>query len=181
MQTLEIIQTFSKVGKIFSKFIYICCIIGVCGCAVGTVAMLVGTDTIKFGGVTLHSILETEVNVSVGTVWATIAVVAILCIGEFFVARMAYCYFENELNAGTPFTMEGAKELLHLGISAIWIPVLSGVLAQVAQGVIARLMEDVEKLSIDGIDSVALGAMLILVSLLCKHGAKPETDTKNDI
>lgn len=134
--------------------------------------MLGSADTLKLGGMTQHSILETKANVSIGTVMAAISVGAILCIVEFFVARMAYRYFENELNAGTPFTTEGAKELLHLGISAIWIPIVSGVLAQVAQGVIAQLMQNVEKLSLDGIDSVALGAMLIFTSLLCKHGAK---------
>ena len=59
MKTLNTIQTLSKIGKIFSKFIYICCIIGICGCAVGTVAMLIGTEVLKIGGVSLHSILET--------------------------------------------------------------------------------------------------------------------------
>lgn len=181
MKTLNTIQTLSKIGKILSQIIYICCIIGICGCVVGAAAMLVGADTLKLGGITLHSILETKASVSVGTVMAAISVGAILCIGEFFVARMAYRYFENELNAGTPFTMEGAKELLHLGISAIWIPIVSGVLAQVAQGVIAQIMQDVEKLSLDGIDSVALGAMLIFTSLLCKHSAKCRESDEDDL
>ncbi len=172
MKTLDTIQTLSKTGKVLSKIVYICCIVGLCGCGVGIVALLIGAETLKLGGVTLHGILETEAGVSTGTVWAAIAAGMILCIGEFFVSRMAYRYFENELNAGTPFTMDGAKELLHLGISVIWIPIVTAVLAQIAHGVIDQFMENVEKLNLDGFDSVMLGVMLIIASVLCKYGAE---------
>lgn len=75
---------------------------------------------------------------------AAIAVGAILCAGEFFVARKAYRYFGNELKPGTPFTAEGAKELLHLGFSTVWIPLVAVLTAQVAQGVTAQFVQDVE-------------------------------------
>lgn len=172
MKTLNAVQTLSKIGKILSKIVYICCIVGFCGCVAGILAMFAGAETVKLGGVTLHSILETEADVSVGSVWAAIAVGMILCVGEFFVARMAHRYFEHELNAGTPFTLDGAKELLRLGISVVWIPIATTVLAQVTQGVMAQCMENVETLNLEGFDSVTLGVMLILMSLLCKYGAE---------
>lgn len=172
MRALHTIQILSKIGKVFSKIISICCIVGVCGCAVGALAMLVGMETLKLGGVTLHSILKTEAGVSEGTVWAVIIAGCILCIGELALSRRAHRYFENELKAGTPFTAEGAKELLQLGVSVIWMPLVSMVLAQVARGVIAQLMENVEKLSINGFESVALGVMLIVTSVLCRYGAE---------
>ncbi len=172
MKTLNTIQTLSKVGKVISKIVYICCIVGFCGCAIGIVALLMGERAIKLGGVTLHGILQTEAGISEGTVWAAIAVGMILCIGEFFVSRMAYRYFENELKARTPFTVAGAKELLHLGISAVWIPIVSLVLAQIAQEIVEHFAENVEIMSLDGYDSVALGVMLIFMSLLCKYGAE---------
>lgn len=171
-KTLATIQTLSKIGKILSKIVYVCSIVGIVGCAVGSVAMLFGAKTIKLGGVTLHAILETEAGVGESTVWAAIVVGAILCTGEFFVARMAHRYFDNELQAGTPFTERGAKELLRLGISTVWIPIVAVVLGQVAQAVIAQFAENVEKLSLDGFDSVALGVMLIFSALLCRHGAE---------
>lgn len=176
MKTLKTIQTLSKIGKILCKIVCICCVIGICGCAVGAIGILIGMDTLKIGGLTLNSILEAEAGISVGTVWAALAVGTILCIGELIVARMARRYFENELSAGTPFTLDGAKELMHLGISAIWIPIVAVVLAEVAQGVIAQLMENVEKVSMDGFDGVALGVTFIVVSLLCKYGAEPKDD-----
>lgn len=172
MKTLDTIQTLSKIGKVFSKIVYICCIVGIIAGAVGIVALLIGAETLKLGGMTLHTILETEAGVGTGTVLTAIAVETVLCVGEFFVSRMAYRYFDNELKAGTPFTTGGAKELLHLGISTIWIPIVTFVLAQVTQGVIAQFIENVEKLDFNAFDSVALGVMFIVMSLLCKHGAE---------
>lgn len=179
MNTLNTIQTLSRIGKVFSKIVYICCIVGFCGCAVGIAAMLIGAETIKLGGVTLHSILEAEAGVSTGTIWAAIAAGMLLCIGEFFVSRMACRYFENELKAGTPFTIDGAKELLHLGISVIWIPIVSAVLARVAREVVEQFLGTVESMAQDGFDSVALGVMFIFMSLLCKYGAECRENREN--
>lgn len=172
MKTLNTIQTLSKIGKILSKIAYICCIVGLGGCVVGAVAMVVGANAANGSSTTLQSIFEAEANVSVGTVWAAIAVGAILCIGQIAVARMAWRYFKNELAAGTPFTFDGAKELLRLGISTAWIPVVSAIAAQIAQEVISQFMTNVEKLSFGGYDSVALGVMFIVASFLCKYGAE---------
>lgn len=172
MKTLNTIQTLSKIGKILSKIVSICCIVGFAGCILGIAAMLVGAEAVKFAGITLHSLFQTEAGVGTGVVWAAIAVGMILSIGEFVVARMACRYFDNELRAGTPFTFDGAKELRHLGISMIWIPLVTVVLAQVAQGVLAQFMEGAEKFSLEGGDNIALGVMFLVMSLLCRYGAE---------
>ena len=181
MKTLETIQILSKVGKVLSKIIYICCIVGLCGCGVGLVALCIGADVVKFGGLTLHSILEAEAGISTGTVLASVLAGAILCVGELVVSRMACRYFENELAAGTPFTFDGAKELLHLGIRLIWIPIVTVVIAQVSHGIIDQFFTNVEKLDLDGYTSVALGVMCILMSLLCKYGAECRENRENDL
>lgn len=181
MKTLNAIQTLCKIGKIFSKIINVCCIVGFCGCGVGVVALLIGGNAIKLGGVTLHSILQTEAGTSVGTVLAAIIVGLILCVGEFFLSRMSYRYFENELKVGTPFTFDGAKELLRLGISAVWIPIVSLVSAQVAHEIIEQFAENVEPMSLDGYDSVAIGVMFIFISLLCKYGAECTENNENNL
>lgn len=172
MKTLNTIQTLSKIGKIFSKIINICCIIGLVGCGVGSVAMLVCTEASKVEGGSLNELFNAEAGVSVGTVWTAIVVGTILCVGEFFLSRTAQCYFANELKAGPPFTTEGAKELMHLGISAIWIPVVTGFLASVAREVTAQFAENAEKISVDAFDGVGLGVAIIVISLLCKYGAE---------
>lgn len=177
MKTLNSIQTLSKIGKILSKIVCICCVVGFVGCAVGIAAVLIGIQAVEIGGLTLHGILENEAGITEGTVWAAIAVGMILSVGEFCVSRMAYRYFKNELNAGTPFTADGAKELMHLGISVIWIPIVSVVLAQIAQEVIAQFTEIVEPLVFDDFESVAMGVMFIIMSLFCKCGAELEEKT----
>lgn len=172
MNTLKTIQTLSKIGKIFSKIVCIFCLIGIGGCVVGMLAMGIAQESIKLGGVTLHSILETQAGVSTGTVWAAMIVGIFLCIGEWVVAHMAHGYFDHELKAGTPFTMEGAKELLHLGISVIWIPLAAAIFGQIAQNIVDQFMENVAPVNLDGSDSVAMGVMLIVLSLFCKYGAE---------
>lgn len=177
MKTLKTIQTLSKIGKILSKIVSICCLIGVIGCAVGSLAMLFALKVVKIGGLTLESLLQTEAGIDTGTIWAAIAVGAILSIGEFFVAQKACRYFDHELQAGTPFTADGAKELLHLGISCIWMPIVALVLAQLAQELIAHFMANTELISIDGYQHIELGIVFILVSLLCRYGAElPSSD-----
>lgn len=177
MKTLKTIQTLSKIGIIFSKIVYICCIVGIGGCVVGMAAMGIAGESVKLGGVTLHSILQEEAGVSTGTIWAAMAVGVILCIGEFVVAYMAHRYFDCELKAGTPFTMDGAKELLHLGIFAIWVPMAAAILAQVAHGLIAEFMVNVAPFQLDGFDSAGMGVMLIVLSLFCKYGAEVKEES----
>lgn len=180
MKTLKTIQTLSKIGKILSKIVYICCIVGLCGCAVGAAAMLAGGKVLKLSGMSLHSFLNAEAGISTGTIWSAIIAGAILCTGELFLSRLACRYFENEQNAGTPFTADGAKELLHLGISVVWVPIASIVLAQIAHSVISGFLENVEALNLDSFDSVALGVMLIVASLLCRYGAELTEHTKSE-
>lgn len=166
MKSLKTIQTLSKIGKIISKIVYIFCMVGFIGCAVGIVAISLGENAIKLDGTMINE------AVTLGTALAALVAGLILCAGEYVVARMAHRYFVHELDAGTPFTFEGAKELMRLGISAIWIPIVSAVLAQVAHGIISAMMENVDALSLEGGDSVALGVMLIVISVFCRYGAE---------
>lgn len=172
MKTLNTIQTLSKTGKIMSKIVYICCIVGFCGCIVGIAAVAIC-------GTGLNELLLSETGSGIGTLLAAISVGMILCIGEFFISRMAYRYFENELKAGTPFTFDGAKELQHLGVSVIWISAVTAVMAEVAQSVIYQLMYDVERLSPEAFDSIALGLVFIFISLICKYGAEVKDKSEN--
>ena len=171
MKSLKTIQTLSKIGKIISKIVYICCMVGIIGCAVGIVALSIGGNVLVLDDVALNDVLYNEA-VSTGTSLAALVTGLILCTGEYIVARMAYRYFDHELSVGTPFTLEGSKELMRLGIIVIVIHIVSAVFAQVAQGIISAMMENVEALTLESGDSVALGVMLIIISVLCRYGAE---------
>lgn len=171
-KTLRQIQTLFKIAKVLSKIVFICCIIGICGCLVGVAGVLIGERSLTFDGVTLHALLQNEAGVSLGTIWNAIVGGLLLCTGELFLSRLAHRCFSHELAAGTPFTAAGAKELLHLGISALWIPFASFVAAQIAQGIITAIYADAELLQLEWDGGIALGLMFIITSLLCRHGAE---------
>ena len=172
MKTLNIIQRLSMIGKILSKIMFIFCIIGFCGCIVGILSMSLGAPTLKIGGVTLESILNTEADVTVGTVYAAMAAGMILCAGEAVLSKFAEHYFKRELADGTPFDLGGAKELMRLGILAICIPIGTQIIAEIVYAVMEQTLRGVAPLQLDHSGSVALGVMFIVISLICRYGAE---------
>ena len=79
MNTLKTIQTLAKIGKVFSKIIFVCCIVGFCGCIVGIVSLTLGAETFKLGGVTIHSMIENEAGMNLPTLYASMAVGLLFC------------------------------------------------------------------------------------------------------
>ena len=172
MKTLNIIQRLSMIGKILSKIMFIFCIIGFCGCIVGILSMSLGAPTLKIGGVTLESILNTEADVTVGTVYAAMAAGMILCAGEAVLSKFAEHYFKRELADGTPFDLGGAKELMRLGILAICIPIGTQIIAEIVYAVMEQTLHGVARLQFDHSSSVTLGVMFIVLSLICRYGTE---------
>jgi len=177
MKSLKTIQTLSKVGKIFSKIAFIVSVIGFFGCVAGFIALSVGdSGIIKIGGVTIHGIISDNLGYDIGNIGAALSGWMIVCIGEAVLAKFAESYFSNELNAGTPFTLAGANEILRLGILTLVIPTGCAVAGSIVEGIIAGFM-NAEKASavdvyFDGAANIALGVMFIVISFLCRYGAE---------
>ena len=172
MKTLQTIQTLSKVGKILSKIVFVCCIVGFCFCVVGIVGVALGTPTLKLGGVTIDSLLQNEEGKTVGTLYAYMAAGAIVCIGEGVLAKFAEKYFHRELEDGTPFTLDGAKDLLQLGVLSICLPVGAQAAAQIVYKILAKMMEGVEPPDLEAAGSIAVGVLILILSLVCRYGAE---------
>lgn len=177
MKSLNTIQTLSKVGKVLSKIAFIFSVIGFCGCIAGLLSLSFGNGSfIKIGGVTLHGLISEEYGYNIKSITAALSGWLIICAGEAVLAKFAEIYFKNELNAGTPFTSAGAKELLRLGILTIAVPVGSAIAGSIAEGIVAGFMK-VEKAAamdmyFDNDAAIVLGVMFILGSLLCRCGAE---------
>lgn len=178
MKSLRILQTLAKIGKVFSKIIRIFCVIGFIGCIVGIVAMAAGATALRLNGRDLEALIFQASGCTNATLYAIMAVGMILCAGEWVLSGFANRYFANELAAGTPFTESGAQELLRLGILTIAIPLGSEMLASIANAVISALADSAWALSLDNGDSVALGVMFIVISLLCRYGAELREEGK---
>lgn len=169
MNTLKTIQTLAKIGKVFSKIIFVCCIVGFCGCIV---SLAFGAETFKLGGVTIHSMIENEAGMSLPTLYASMAVGLLFCGAEAVLCKFAEAYFKHELADGDPFTLRGAKELLRLGILTVAIPLGTVIVCSIGVAIADNMVPGIDKLSIGEFSSVGLGVMMIMLSLFCRYGAE---------
>ena len=172
MNTLKVIQTLSKTGKILSRIVFVCCVVGFCGCIIGIVSLGLGGEVFKLGGVTIHSIIESHSHMSMPALYTAMAVGIVLCAAEAVLSKFAEFYFKNELADGTPFTMRGAKELMRLGILTITIPLGMVIVCSIGVAIADNFFPEIEKMSYDGYASVGLGIMMIVLSLFCRYGAE---------
>lgn len=166
MNTLEIIQKLSKLGKILSRIMYIACIVGFVLCGVSMISISLGIETFKLGGVGIHGIIETKMNMDV--LMAYIVVGMIICIGKAIVAKYAFNYFKGELKDGTPFNIERSKQLKKLGIITICIPIITQIIIEI----VLKVLNRINQVPLDNGGSVSLGIMFIVLSLICRLGAE---------
>ena len=177
MKTLDTIQRLSKAGKILSKIAFVVSVVGFCGCIAGLVSLHFGSGSlIKLGGVTLHGLIAGEYGVNIKSIGAALSGWMIVCAGEAVLAKFAERCFKNELKAGTPFTLAGAKEMLRLGILTAVIPTGCAVVGSIAEGIVMGFMQ-LETASamdryFDTEPAIVLGIMFMLGSLLCRLGAE---------
>ena len=180
-KSLETIQKLSKIGKVLSKIAFILSAVGFIGCIAGLISLKIGNGSfIRIGGVTLHALIPDEYGYNIKSIGAALSGWLIVCAGEAVLSKFAEVYFGNELRAGTPFTVDGARELKRLGILTLAVPTGSAVLGSIAEGIAAGFMK-VEKLEamdiyFDNEASIVLGIMFILGSLICRYGAELKND-----
>ena len=172
-KTLNTIQTLSKIGKILSKIVFIFCIVGMSLCLVSVITMALGFEgAFKLGGVTINSIIGEAANVSADTIYATMVLGLVSCIWEAVIAKYSEDYFANELKAGTPFTFNGAKEMLRLGIITISVSIGGEIASSIILSIMKKRMEVNPEFELDSIGSVTIGIMFIVISLIFKYGAE---------
>lgn len=177
MKTLKTIQTLAKLGRVLSKIVFVCCVVGFCGCVIGITSVAAGAHVFIAMGTSLEDLLINEAGMTTGTIYASMAVGIVLCAGEAVLAAFAEHYFRRETQDGTPFTTDGANEMLRLGVLAIALPLAAQMLAEVVHLIIRTTMADVAPLNYDSYGSVGMGVMFILAALICRYGAER---TNND-
>ena len=164
MNTLAALQKLSRLGKILSKIVFILSLIGGIGCLAGLAGMLFLPESIRLGSVTIKGIVE--------AFCVSLAMGLVLCAGEAVLSRLAEICFRNELAAGTPFTLSGARELIRLGICAVCIPLGCRLLAAIVWQIFAHLLGNTAEPQLGEAATVALGCMMIVAGLLCRYGAE---------
>lgn len=172
MKTLNTIQTLSKIAKVFCKIIFICAIIGLCGCIAGILSKYFGFEAFKLGGVTIQGLIQDKANLSDGELYADMFKGAVYSIGTLILFGFAGSYFKRELNDGTPFTFDGAKNIFRLGILTICISCAEKIVYTIGYSIISKRFADVSQSELEAGGYVGIGIALIIISLLCKYGAE---------
>ena len=72
----------------------------------------------------------------------------------------------------TTFTFDGAKALKRLGVCAIVIPIAAKIVAEIAAVVLEHALDGADTFEVGDPVSVSLGIMMLVASLLCRHGAE---------
>ncbi|MBQ6043109.1 MAG: hypothetical protein IJL41_03080 [Clostridia bacterium] len=171
-KTLKTIQTLCKVGRILSKITFIICLVGAALCVAGIISLALIPEGIKFDGLTIQGLVQKHAGVSVNTCYAAMAAGIALCAGGAVLAKFEELYFKRELASGTPFTFDGAKELIRLGVLTIAIPAVAALVAAIIFGVMRAVLPDVDEMKYNIRLYLGMGIGYIFAGLLCRYGAE---------
>lgn len=170
-KSLKTVQTVCKVCKVLAEIAFVMFVVIVALMLVA--AIFTGTGKmdalLSSGGVVLDEMLQ-QTGVTQDYMVAVFVCLTIIIAAEAVVAKFINVYFKHELKAGTPFTFEGAKEMLRLGIITIAVPVGASLAATIVFDIMAAG---------SGLDSefnfeisLGMGLMFLALSPLLKHGTE---------
>lgn len=177
-KSLKTVQTVCKVCKVLAEIAFVLFVVGAvlmlaCGIFIGTDKM----DALMSSGALVLDEMLQQSGVTQEYVTAVFICMTIIIVAEAVVAKFINVYFKHELKAGTPFTFEGAKEMLRLGIITIAVPAGASLVATIVFGIMAAG---------SGLDSefnfeISLGMGLVFLALspLLKHGTELRLRAKN--
>lgn len=167
MKHLKTIQIIVKIAKILAIIALVCSIIGACACALGLVALSI------LGNSTVVSFIYEETQLNLASSILSLISGLIWCVAEIVLSCMALNYCKRELEAGTPFTYNGAKELMYLGIYSAVIPFVASIVESIVYGMYVMVSGDIfPDLDFSSSFDITFGIALIIISVLCKHGAE---------
>lgn len=174
MKELNTIQSLAKVGKVLSNIVAIICIVAFCLCVVGAIGVAIGFDAVEVGGITIEGIVDLDGEMTKEMLMAVTIGGALVCAAEVVLAEFAVHYFKRELADGTPFTRGGAGELQRLGILAIVLPIVAGLISSILFSAMAPELADSLSMDLEMSGTAAIGIMMIVMAQVCKYGAALE-------
>ena len=96
----------------------------------------------------------------------------ILTLTDGTLLAFALRYFKAEQADGTPFTLRGAEQVLHLGIRTIVLPLVAAILTAVVRELFGLLQNAGAVWG--NLSGLTMGIVLILASLVFRYGAELE-------
>lgn len=175
-KNLKVIQTFAKIARIVTKVLFIIMIVSGAASLVGALTVF-GVPTLKIFGQNLIDLIMGAESVKLESAGFECLSATVACASSAVVMGFASHYLKNELRAGTPFTYEGAKEILRLGIISIAVPAGASTVIEIINTVHLHYFPDAfaESFSV----SISAGLLMIVAHFVFKYGAEL-AEKKND-
>ena len=177
---MKTLQTIQKTFRVFQNLTKIAMILSFVWAGLALLGMLCGA--VWYGGGTVVGIGQAQLYslTKTGGLIQMIAVLltdAILALTDGTLLAFALRYFKAEQADGTPFTLRGADQVLHLGIRTIVLPLVAAIVC----AVICELMGVPQNAVRDwgNLNSLTTGLVLILTSVIFRYGA--ELEQKNSL
>ena len=174
-KSLSTIQTVFKVLRIIAKIVYIVCLVGAVCSAVGLLILCL----VPLMPQNVTDIISKETDMSVAVMFVACIAGMVACVAEAVIARFCEIYFAHELEAGTPFTYEGSKEIFRLGVISIAVSFGASVILGILIG-IAQLISDASIVDVNTFTSIGTGLVFIFLSVVFKYGAEINQKEKQD-
>ena len=177
IKSLQTIQKTFRVFQILSKIAMILSFIWAGMTALGLLCAMVWLNGGTVVGADQELIYRMTVTGSLTEMIGVLLVDMILALTDGTLLAFALRYFKAEQADGTPFTLRGADQVLHLGIRTIVLPLV----AAIACAVICQLMGVPQNAVRDwgNLNSLTTGLVLILTSVIFRYGA--ELEQKNSL
>lgn len=176
MKTFETIKKLSNLGRILSKIVFICTIIGFCLMVLLMVLFMTVIDQSD-----VVEIIESLLNKDIGTVTNLGVILIALFVaflisfaGRLVTSKYAENYFKKVIADGTPFNEENAKRIFKLGVMLICISLITSIIVENTVSAFLMKIGVTESLnfSINLPAGVILGGLFIFLSYVCKLGAE---------
>ena len=162
-KTFQVFQKLTKVAMILAFVASGMLLVGlVCGVVISSAGAAVS------GG--METLYELTASASFHEMIGTLLVDFVLTLTDAILLKEAFLYFSAEQEDGTPFTHRGADLLKRLGILLLVLPAVAAILGGIFYGIFDLSKANVAELG-NG-TSVAMGIMLILMSLIIRYGAE---------
>ncbi len=172
-KNLSAIQTISKVCNVLCKILFVFSIVVTVLSAIGIVSLAVGENSVlKIGGVNIRGFVEQDAEISKNEMYAEMIKGVAMGLCYAVLSRVACNYFSNGLKAGTPFTNEGAKEMLRLGILTACLPVAVSIAYAIVCSVLEKTIGEINAPDGFGFDSITAGIFLIVMSVIFRYGTE---------
>lgn len=176
MKSLQTIQKTFRVFEILAKVFMILSFVWAGLAALGMLCGIVWYNGGMVFGLSQETLFSMTVTGSLTEMIGVLLVDVILALTDGILLIHALCYFKTEQADGTPFTQQGADQILHLGIRTIVLPLVAAILSAIACAILELPQNAVSDWG--NLNSLTMGIVLILTSLVFRYGAELEEKQK---